>query len=57
MTVPTPDLATIHAEMDRARGEFHALIAKSSPADLARLSNGTRWANRELLSAPRILMR
>jgi hypothetical protein len=49
MTVPTPDLATIHAEMDRARGEFHALIAESSPADLARLSNGTRWTNRELL--------
>jgi DinB superfamily len=49
MTVPTPDLATIHAEMERARGEFHALIANSSPADLARLSNGTRWTNRELL--------
>jgi hypothetical protein len=49
MTVPTPDLATIHAEMERARGEFHALIAKSSPADLARLSTGTRWTNRELL--------
>jgi len=49
MTVPTPDLATIHAEMERARGEFHALIAKSSQADLARLSNGTRWTNRELL--------
>jgi hypothetical protein len=49
MTVPTPDLATIHAEMERARDEFHALIAKSSPADLARLSNGTRWTNRELL--------
>ena len=49
MTVPTPDLATIHAEMERARGEFHALIAKSSPADLAWLSNGTRWTKRELL--------
>jgi hypothetical protein len=49
MTVPTPDLASIHAEMERASGEFHALIAKSSPADLARLSNGTRWTNRELL--------
>jgi hypothetical protein len=49
MTVPTPDLATIHAEMERARAEFHALMAKSSPAGLARLSNGTRWTNRELL--------
>ena len=49
MTVPTPDLATIHAEMERACGEFHALVAKSSPADLARLSHGTRWTNRELL--------
>jgi hypothetical protein len=49
MTVRAPDLAMIHAEMERARGEFQALIAKSSPADLARLSDGTRWTNRELL--------
>lgn len=49
MMVPAPDLATIHAEMERARGEFHALIAISSPTDLARPSIGTRWTNRELL--------
>jgi hypothetical protein len=49
MTVPTPDLATIHAEMERARGEFHTLIAKSTPADFARSSDGTRWTNGELL--------
>jgi len=49
MTVATPDLETIHAEMERARGQFHALIAESSPRDLARLSDGTRWTNRELL--------
>lgn len=49
MTVPTPDLATIRDEMDRARFEFHRFLATSSPADLARLSNGTRWTNRELL--------
>ena len=49
MTVPRPDLAAIHAEMNRARPEFHDLVANSSPNDLARLSNGTRWTNRELL--------
>jgi hypothetical protein len=35
--------------MERTRGEFHALIAKSNSADLARLSNGTRWTRPKLL--------
>jgi DinB superfamily len=49
MMVPTPDVAMIHTEMERARSEFHALVGTSSPADLDRLSHGTRWTNRELL--------
>jgi len=44
---PTRD--EIHSELERARTEFHSLIENSTPADLARSSNGTRWTNRELL--------
>jgi len=39
----------MHAEMDRARCEFAALIRTSTPVDLARPSNGTRWTNEQLL--------
>ncbi len=39
----------IHAELEAARLEFRSLIQQSTPADLARASNGTRWTNRELL--------
>jgi hypothetical protein len=41
--------SVIHAEMDRARAEFHRLLARSSPSDLAQASNGTRWTNGQLL--------
>jgi hypothetical protein len=44
---PTRD--EIHSERERARTEFHGLIENSTPADLARSSNETRWTNRELL--------
>jgi hypothetical protein len=36
-------------EMRRAQAEFHELVAAASPDDLRRLSDGTRWTNRELL--------
>ncbi len=49
MVEPMPLRSEIHAEMERARGDFHALIDHSTPGGLARLSNGTRWTNRELL--------
>jgi hypothetical protein len=39
----------IHAEMQRARETFHALLAQASPADLRRASRGTRWTNEQLL--------
>ncbi|MBN9619978.1 MAG: DinB family protein [Actinobacteria bacterium] len=35
--------------MDRARAEFHRLLAGSSRGDLARASHGTRWTNEQLL--------
>lgn len=49
MTAPTPSRAAIHAEMERARRDFHELIEQSTPDALARRSNGTRWTNRQLL--------
>lgn len=49
MTGTAPDIATIHAEMNRAQAEFQDLVKRSTRADLVRPSNGTRWTNRELL--------
>ncbi|MFI7482301.1 DinB family protein [Kocuria sp. M1R5S2] len=40
---------TIHLELDRARDDFHALVAAAGPADLRRRSAGTRWTNGQLL--------
>lgn len=39
----------VHAELDQVRRTFARHVAEMTPADLARLSNGTRWTNRELL--------
>jgi hypothetical protein len=49
MVEPRPLRSQIHAEMERARRDFHALIDHSTSDGLARPSNGTRWTNRELL--------
>ena len=49
MVVPEPELAAIHAELERARTEFRELIEASTSTALARPSAGTRWTNRELL--------
>lgn len=49
MTGSTPSHADIHAELDRARAEFHALVTTATPVDLARRSSGTDWTNRQLL--------
>jgi hypothetical protein len=45
----TPSRAAIHAEMERARRDYHELIEQSAADQLARRSNGTRWTNRQLL--------
>ena len=42
-------LEAVHAEMERVRRTFAEHIEAMTPADLDRLSNGTRWTNRELL--------
>lgn len=39
----------IRDEMRRTQAEFHQLIATCTPDELGRLSNGTRWTNRQLL--------
>jgi hypothetical protein len=49
VTQPTPSLADIRAELDRARTDFHRLVLAASPDDLGRKSNGTDWTNRQLL--------
>ena len=43
------DRRLIHDEMDKARTQFHRLLADASPVDLKRRSDGTRWTNQELL--------
>jgi hypothetical protein len=49
VTSPNRDSDAIHADLERARAEFRQLARASTPADLARRSDGTRWSNRELL--------
>ncbi|MEV0288657.1 MULTISPECIES: DinB family protein [unclassified Kribbella] len=39
----------VHAELERARREFHELIELADDDALRRPSNGTRWNNRQLL--------
>jgi hypothetical protein len=43
------DPRQIDVEMRRAQAEFHQLIISASPDDLQRLTDGTRWTNRQLL--------
>ena len=50
--VPHPaalDRAAVRAEMDQARADFRRLVSDATPADLRRLSDGTRWTNQQLL--------
>src|SRR6266540_3371885 len=46
---PDLDRAVIHAELERSRAIFHALVAAASPEDLSRGTTGTRWTNQQLL--------
>jgi DinB superfamily len=39
----------VHTEMQHAQETFHALLSRASPADLRRVSRGTRWTNEQLL--------
>jgi hypothetical protein len=43
------DRDAVHRELDDARNEFHRLLTAATPADLRRLSDGTRWTNKQLL--------
>jgi hypothetical protein len=49
LTEPPPTAARIHAELDRARAEFHSIVGTATAAQLARRSDGTAWTNRQLL--------
>jgi hypothetical protein len=46
---PRHDRQSIHAEIERARATFHALVTEGSPADLRRSTRGTRWTNQQML--------
>ena len=43
------DAQVVDKEMETARATFRRLVAGMTEDDLRRLSNGTRWTNRELL--------
>lgn len=43
------DKAAVHEELERVRQSFARHIADMTPTDLDRLSNGTKWTNRQLL--------
>jgi len=43
------DSVDIQAELRRAQTDFHQLVARATPQDLRRRSDGTRWSNRQLL--------
>jgi hypothetical protein len=43
------DREVIHQELEEARANFHRLVASADDAGLARLSDGTRWTNKQLL--------
>ena len=45
----TAHVQAIHAELERARADFHRLLDGASAQDLARSTNGTRWTNEQLL--------
>jgi hypothetical protein len=46
---PAVSVASVHAELERARRDFHALVDGAGPADLSRRTDGTRWTNEQLL--------
>ncbi len=43
------DRRDIDAELERVRADFHLLLYSAAPAELRRVTNGTRWTNRQLL--------
>ncbi|MGW3964252.1 DinB family protein [Amycolatopsis sp. NPDC005003] len=43
------DKQAVHDELERARQDFHELLARTDAATLRQPSDGTRWTNRQLL--------
>jgi hypothetical protein len=43
------DRAALHRELDDAQVTFHRLVSEADSAGLRRLSDGTRWTNKQLL--------
>ncbi|MFD4460466.1 DinB family protein [Nocardia sp. NPDC058480] len=49
MAADLVDRAAIAADLERARSEFHRLLASTAPDEWAAPTNGTRWTNEQLL--------
>jgi hypothetical protein len=49
MGEPPVDRHAVHAELERARADFHSLVSEASASGLRRSSDGTRWTNQQLL--------
>jgi hypothetical protein len=43
------DRQAVHDELDRVQADFRRLLARATPADLARRTSGTKWTNEQLL--------
>ncbi len=43
------DREVVHRELEQARETFHDLLAAVGDAELRRLSDGTKWTNKQLL--------
>ncbi|MQM26900.1 DinB family protein [Glycomyces albidus] len=46
---PTIDREALHAEMERARTEFHRFLGAADAEALRRRTDGTRWTNEQML--------
>jgi hypothetical protein len=43
------DRQALHDELDRVRADLHGLVARATPEDLRRSTEGTRWTNQQML--------
>jgi hypothetical protein len=49
MTAPPVDRNAVAADLERCRRQLRELLSAADPADLRRLTHGTRWTNEQLL--------
>jgi hypothetical protein len=49
MSEPIIDRRALAADLERARIDFHSLVADAEPDDWGKATSGTRWTNEQLL--------